>query len=284
MSDSHDDNDALFSRLSSLVRRELGAEDVRLLHSGEAAPEAVNVLTAELPDGRIVVVTFGDAEHRATNERRLDILVRAFVESLGESPAGPRHLRPPPAISLREELRALAARAHAVDALVLDARSPIVWGAGRTRTGSTAPEDASAPKLVEVTPPAIVEAPLESSLDLTAVAGASSDDLMTDVARELVDRAIRDVRALPEVDRARKGRPFRHIERAADYGFVVHAFAGIYLLALVFSEPFDEMRAERSIAEALPRVERLVLVLPPLDPEPAPTANVISLKRSSRRR
>ena len=76
MSESHDDNDALFSRLSSLVRRELGAEDVRLLRAGESAPEAVNVLTAELPDGRIVVVTFGDAEHRATNERRLDILVR----------------------------------------------------------------------------------------------------------------------------------------------------------------------------------------------------------------
>jgi len=275
------DHDPLFSRLSSLVMRELGAEDVRLLHAGETAPQAVNVLTAELPDSRILVVTFGDAEHRVTNERRLDILVRAFVESLGESPAGARPIRPLPAISLREELRALAARAHAVDALVLDARSPIVWGAGRTRTGSTAPDDPSAPKLVEVVEPGVALAPLESTLDLMEIAGF--DDEVPDDARVLVDRAIRDVRALPEVDRARKGRPFRHIEREPDYGFVVHAFAGIYLLALVFSEPFDEMRAERSIAEALPRVERLVLVLPPLDPEPAPTANVISMRRSRRR-
>jgi hypothetical protein len=156
-----------------------------------------------------------------------------------------------------------------------------VWGAGRTRVGSTEPDDPSAPKLIDVSEGTAPRVPagVVSSLDLTA----DAEEDVGDEARAIVDRAIRDVRALPEVDRARKGRPFRHIERTSDYGFVVHAFAGIYLLALVFSDFFDEVRAERSIAEALPRVERLVLVLPPLDPTPGPTRNVVSIKRSRRR-
>lgn len=277
------ENDALFKRLASLVRRELGAADVRLLPTGEAPPDAVNVLTTTLPDGRVVAVTFADAENLASHERRLDILVRAFVESLEESAAG-KKVRPPPASSLREELRALAARAQAIDALVLDARSPVVWGAGRTRVGPTSmPDDPSAPKLVEVGA-ALAESPpppLVSSFDVSS--RDDEDDELADASRAIVERAIREVRALPEVDRARKGRPFRHVERTNDYGYVVHAFAGIYLLALVFSELFDEVRAERSIAEALPRVERLVMVLPPLDPTPGPTANVIAFKRPRRR-
>lgn len=278
MSDSPD-NDALYTRLASLVRRELGAENVRLLRTGEPAPEAVNVLTTKLPDGRVVAVTFADGENRASLERRLAILVTAFSESAEEGAPG-RRSRPPATSSLREELRALAARAQAIDALVLDARSPIVWGAGRTRIGSTEPADPSAPKLVDVSEGTVPPIPpgVTSSLDLTAEAEDVPEE-----ARAIVERAIRDVRSLPEVDRARKGKPFRHVERTSDYGFVVHAFAGIYLLALVFSDFFDEVRAERSIAEALPRVERLVLVLPPLDPTPGPTANVIAMKRSRRR-
>ena len=277
MSDDSSDHDALLTRLSSLVRRELGAEDVQLLRQGEPAPEAVNVVSAALADGRLVVATFADASARAAHQKKLDVLVRAFVESLAESTK--HHSRPPPAISLREELRNLAVRANAVDALVLDARSPIVWGAGKTHIGTTAPDDPSGPNLVAVrgSEPTIAE-PLVSTLDLTAAAEEGMEE-----TRAIVTRMIGDVRALPEVDRARRGRAFRHVERQDDYGFMVHAFAGIYLLALVFDELFDEMRAERAVHEALPRIERLVMVLPPLDPAPGPTGNVVSIRRPTRR-
>jgi hypothetical protein len=66
---------------------------------------------------------------------------------------------------------------------------------------------------------------------------------------------------------------------------VAHAFASIYLLVVVF-EPgssFDELRAERAIVESLPRVERLVMALPPHEPDPTQGAGVVAMRRSRRR-
>jgi len=71
----------------------------------------------------------------------------------------------------------------------------------------------------------------------------------------------------------------RHIERAGDVPFVAHSFAGIYWLILVFDAPFDELRAERAMLESLPRVERLVMALPPMDPSPQAGARAMARKR-----
>jgi len=91
------------------------------------------------------------------------------------------------------------------------------------------------------------------------------------------------VRGLPGVDALRKGRPLRETVRYADFGYVAHSFAAIYILVLVFESPFDELRAERALNDALPRIERLVLALPPLDPTPEPRANAVALRRPRRR-
>jgi hypothetical protein len=56
------------------------------------------------------------------------------------------------------------------------------------------------------------------------------------------------------------------------------------VLILVFDKAFDMIRAERALREGLPVVERLVLALPPMDPEPGPTAGVIAIRRPRRRR
>jgi hypothetical protein len=52
---------------------------------------------------------------------------------------------------------------------------------------------------------------------------------------------------------------------------------------VVYAEPFDELRAERAVADALPRIERLVLALPPQEPPPAPIAGVVAIRRGRRR-
>src|SRR5213079_530923 len=56
-----------------------------------------------------------------------------------------RPSRPPPSLSLHEELAALVQRAGAVDATVIDAHSPVVWG--------TAGEDREVPSLTGSAPP-----------------------------------------------------------------------------------------------------------------------------------
>ena len=96
-------------------------------------------------------------------------------------------------------------------------------------------------------------------------------------------RVLFAVRALPQVHALRSGKPFGHTQKVDDgeTGFVVHSFGGIYMLVLVFSEAFDELRAERATKDALPRIERLVLSLPPHDPDDS-RGNVVSLKRPRR--
>jgi hypothetical protein len=90
------------------------------------------------------------------------------------------------------------------------------------------------------------------------------------------------VRELPGLQALRKGGHLAQTLREGDLGIVVRSFASIYLLVLAFDGAFDELRAERAIEDALPRVERLVLALPPLDPKPAPIAGVIALRRPRR--
>ena len=66
-----------------------------------------------------------------------------------------------------------------------------------------------------------------------------------------------------------------------DYDLVL-SFSGIYLLAVIFEGQFDELRAERAMQESLPRIERLVLALPPLDPGPEPMGGVVAFRRRRR--
>jgi hypothetical protein len=112
-------------------------------------------------------------------------------------------------------------------------------------------------------------APLESSLVLRDVDGTPEASL----------RAIQDVRSLPEMAGLRRGRPLHQVRRTEEFGYVAKSFAGIYLLVLVFDEAFDELRAERALADALPRIEQLVLALPPRDPAPGPQSNVVAFRR-----
>ena len=115
-------------RLLALVCRELGAESARLLRASEDEPHADNVLYGKLPDGRRLAVVFASAPPaKGALMRRLQMLTSTFAHSLEEG-SSRRSSRAPPARSLHEELRALSVRARAVDAAVIDAHSPVVWG------------------------------------------------------------------------------------------------------------------------------------------------------------
>ncbi len=271
-------------RLISLVRRELGADDVRVLEGPLPAVAAPNVIHVELVDGRKLAVAFASAPpSRDALVRRLDMLVLTFAQSLEEEPSSRGAVRSSPGHSLREELRALAARAQAVDAVVIDANSPVIWGAALV-------EPAARPELtnlamLRVSQSQLVESGRPATGDPFAEEDASPEGAEAappSRSPTLTARAIAEVRALPQLGEVHKGRHLQHMTRDANFGCVARSFAGIYLLIVVFDQPFDELRAERAIGEGLPRIERLVLALPPLDPKPAPQAGVMSLRRPRR--
>ena len=251
-------------RFLALVRRELGAEDARVLDADAEAPEGELVMSCRLGDGRAVVATFAAApSDRAAKQRRLEMLTSTLDAALDEPAAG-RRSRPPVTSSLHDELSALCARAAALNVIVIDANSPVVWGAAHPEGVVAQPPLASSPRMAET--PANDEGERGGGM---AVASR---------------RAVLAARALPELAALRKGKHVRSVARDAEVPFVAHSFASIYLLVVVYDRPFDELRAERAIVDSLPRIERLVLALPPLDPPPPfDTAGAVALRRPRRR-
>jgi hypothetical protein len=268
-------------RLMALVQRELGAESVKLLDGVAEPAEAENVLYAKLPDGRRLAVAFpAPPPARDVLERRLRMLTSTFAQSLGDGPRSSS--RPQVSGSLQQELRALAVRARALDAAVIDAHSPVLWGAGSQEVDSALDNlprlDASNARLVEVPAPSS-DAPIDDEPDDV------SESLLPTIqrVRELTEKATELVRDLPGLGALRKGGHVAEVIHGADIVALVRSFAAIYLLVVVYEGPFDEVRAERAVEDGLPRIERFVLALPPLDPKPAPMAGVISLRRGRRR-
>jgi hypothetical protein len=247
-------------RFLALVGRELGADEVRVLEAEEHSDADQLELQCRMADGRGIGARFIAApEDREAKQRRLEILVSTF-DGVVHDTSQPRRSRPPVELSLRDELSALSTRAAALNAIVIDANSPVEWGAAR-------PQEA------------IPLGPRTTSL-AAAPGGDESPKSEPDLA-VASRRALHTVRSLPELAELRKGKHLRHVERIGEPPLVAHSFAGIYVLVVVFGAPFDELRAERAIFEALPRIERLVLALPPLDP--APNKGVMALRRPRRR-
>lgn len=301
------DDSPVFERFVTLAKRELQADDVRMLALGEATPEAENVLVTRLADGRHVVASFNEApKDRDALERRLSMLASTFAEALASPPSEKTRARPPVAISLHEELKALAARARAVDVVVIDTDSPVVWGcasvpakprarnefllrevsdrelASHVDDESGPLQDVSAEGASPADAPTLRDrapAPAESAAVVSE--GEDLEELAEE--SEVTRRAIAAIRRLPALDSLHKGRHLRHVEREASF-YLAMSFSGIYILCLVFDGEFDELRAERAAAESLPRIERLVLALPPLDPDPPqPMGGVVALRPRRRR-
>ena len=246
-------------RFLALVRRELGADDVRVFEADEEGEADQRELQCRMADGRGLSARFDVAPtDREAKQRRLEMLASTF-DGVVQDASHPRRARPSVERCLQDELSAFCARAAALNAIVIDANSPVEWGAARPQG-------------------AIPLGPRPSTSTAQDADEASKPE--PDVA-VVSRRALNVVRGLSELAELRKGKHLRLTERTGDTPFVAHSFAGIYVLVVVFGAPFDELRAERAIFESLPRIERLVLALPPLDP--TPIKGVMALRRPRRR-
>ena len=305
------DDSPVFDRFVTLAKRELQADDVRVLTMDETPPEASNVLVARLPDGRHVLASFAtEPKDRDAIERRLAMLASTFADALAAPPSEKMRARPRPALSLHEELKALATRARALDVVVIDTDSPVVWACASVPARPRARNelllrDVSDRELSshlddESGSLQDVESHSEPhSRDDARAKKTNPDESMAVMADSLEDeegtgtelsgesettrRAISAVRRLP-LEGLHKGRHLRHVERETDF-FLAISFSGIYILVCVFEGEFDELRAERAATDALPRIERLVFALPPLDPDPPqPMGGVVALRANAGRR
>lgn len=72
-----------------------------------------------------------------------------------------------------------------------------------------------------------------------------------------------EIATRPEVQ-LRKGRPLHVVrDRPPEHAYVAESFAAIYVLVLFFDRDFDPFTARSKLRSALPRIEALVLALPP---------------------
>lgn len=279
-------NEDALSRFLELVAREMDAGDVRAEPRG-TVDASDTVLVVALGEHSEVVVAFDETPSDIdARQRRLEMLASAFASAIeGATKKPPLQGRR----SLRRELESLALRADALDAVVIDAHSPIVWGA------VAGPVASPLANVIPLNPEARARVARiqDSHRDLIAAIEGNNDPAEDDrtsatpppgTPSPLTTRAVTEVRALPATAMLHRGGHLAFNRRDEHYGVVARSFAAIYVLILVFDKAFDMLRAERALREGLPLIERLVLALPPMDPDPAPTAGVIALRRPRRRR
>ena len=247
-------------RLLAVLRRELGASKVGLTTSADDVPDGASVVTLGLPHGLTIwarVRSADDADRNAIRAR-MELVAQSFSHLLETEATRARARRTSPSTKLRSALRRLAKAAGAIDALVLDTHSPVIWGAASGFSG-------------ELLGPPQLHVVGENEAAEQASLSAERERIM------LSRHAISHVRALPEIERLPRGAHLHRSERSGDVGYLVRSFASIYLLVVVFPGPFEELRAEREAVRALPAIEALVLALPP--PEPAGSSGSAALRK-----
>ncbi|MFK7989211.1 MAG: hypothetical protein AB8I08_24545 [Sandaracinaceae bacterium] len=293
------------SKLLDVVRRELNAADARIEWGG-TPPSVPHQVSATLPDGWRVVVTFAEPpSDRAGVQSKLNALVGPFLEvavslvvPVVANPALPNAKQD----ELDEALDELAERTGARAAVVIDERSPMVWGcSGARASGWDLDGMRRLRALAEEMQPSGVDAIRWVADGPPPEANWAAAGIDPTVAQRWGHRAGRIASMAPEWDHGQwteahqialamgaaraactGGRaPERFVAHDDDWGVFTKGFAQIYLLALVYDGPFSELHAEGPLVRALPVIESLVLSLPPVEPPPK-SAKVISLKRPSR--
>ncbi len=272
-------------RFLELVRRELGAHDVRI-ELGLLPPASVLASVPIGEGGAHLVVHFGaeTTVDTAAVRSKLSELVRSFeatlveaVDELVPARAASQHTVSGPVHALTEALQTLASLARAEVALVIDDASPAIWGASDLSLTLASTDDAVLT--------ARLDARLfELDLSLASLVGRPERTRKALGAASLApherEALLRQVGVVQELEtRLTPGRWLRvahAIAGARGLGGAhlglsevcahIRAFAGIYRVILVYEGPFSELHAEGALVRALPVITRLVTALPPRDP------------------
>ncbi|MDX2055992.1 MAG: hypothetical protein SFV15_26555 [Polyangiaceae bacterium] len=276
------------TKLLEVIERDVGAREAKLEFGGLPTEDARSV-SLEVSDGWRMTVSF--AEPPKDREAVLERL-RAYATSFGDGPEAPSMRSPTqhenPTLRVDETLAALAGQSHARAAFVVDEQSPIIWGASLPREQLDELEDYFETGRAFAT----LAARGHDLWDTLSLDEPKLDALLrTFSAREQADlRAVVErlrrrhseperypwrtdlliARALTETSRHIKtdNNNVRYVERQPNYGCLARAFASIYRVVLVFDHSFSELHAEGALVRALPRLERMVLSLPPIEPPP----------------
>jgi hypothetical protein len=286
------------TRLLELVARELRADDVRI-ELGLRPPREHDVW-CELAGGFRLIATFDVVPDDLEDRRaRLLTLAETFATTIDAAlihapqVGGGIELA---AHALDETLAVLARSASAITAVVIDDRSPVIWGSSLVPRG---PEDADVAAWVSAAAQAATRGGLELAellagprpeLEPTLAATELSAEDRTRVARAIgrlhgqgLHRSQGQWQWFVATMRAiafsrRSVADDKLLPSASDpLGMLSRGFAGIYRVVLVFLGSFSELHAEAAAIRALPTIERMVTNLPPIDPSPRGGGDVVRL-------
>ena len=278
-------------RLLELVRRELGAEDVRA-EVGGRDPVDPRLVYCALTEGWRLVAVFGEVpDDREGLAARLVAIAKTFS---GLAPDAPEWLSPSGELAARrldDELGVLADRAGAIRALVIDATSPVIWGSSGPRRVDEDVEHALATAAaLAVADSAGIDSPslpeqdaanVRTALDRAGIDARTATLLARELERFRDDRRsvaawrnhssiCRAIAAVRETEPHATGALSSSFELIHERGWahLARSFANIYCLLLVFEEGASELHAQAAVVHASPVIEKLVLALPPVEPPP----------------
>ena len=284
------------TRLLELVARELRADDVRI-ELGLRPPREHDAW-CELAGGFRLIAVFDHVPEDLEDHRaRLLTLAETFSTTIDAALAHAPHVGTGVELAthaLDETLATLARVASAIAAVVVDDRSPVIWGSSLAPRG---PEDADVAAWVSAAAQAAARGGLELAtllagasepLESTLVAAGLNADDRTRIARAIGrihgqglhrthEQWVAFVATMRAIALARRSGADEKVSSGDDLGILSRGFAGIYRLVLVFHGTWSELHAEAAAIRALPTIERMVANLPPIDPGPRGGGHVVRL-------
>jgi hypothetical protein len=282
-------------RLLELTQRELGADDVRI-EIGLREPEPRHAW-CELAGGYRLVAIFDVAPEDLDDKRtRLAAIAQTFAATLSSGIEDGPHVVTGTELAvhaLDETLAALARVAHATAAVVVDERSPVIWGSSLVPRG---PEDADVAAWLSAAASAasrhgldfakLLATPgeVESALDGSGADADNRTRIVRALGRLHATGLVRTASQWSElvitmraIAASRRGPADAKQSTPGESLFVSRGFGGIYRAVLVFAGAFSELHAEAALIRALPVIERHVVNLPPVDPGPGGGGHVVRL-------